>query len=1436
MNFFTRHRTLRTAGVILSALVWLANASNPPNGRTGAPFDGHCNGCHGGSNPNNYAGTVELSGMPSTIQPNVTYPLTLTMTTTGTGVPSRGGFQLVVVDGNNVNCGDLQNIAGQGTGTEMPSREYIEHRNPKNFSGGGSSISWDFNWKSPLSATGNTVKVYYIGNFCNGSGSGNDYPLTGNATFAFSPPPPISAAITNITNVLCFGQANGNATVTGSGGNGVYTYLWSNNQTGQTVNNVAAGNYTVTVTDSGGGTATAVATISQPSSAVNVTASSSNIITCTNQFSTLTANGSGGTGPYQYIWFNGNTGNTTEVTAAGTYVVTVTDNNGCTKTASVSVSQNITNPVANAVATIQSCSTGQATVNGQGSSTGANFSYLWTPPAGGSIISGGTSLNATVSGIGVYTLQVTNTTNGCTATANATVTGSAPPGVTASGTTLTCTNPSGTITSFTGAGGVTYAWSGPNNFTSPLQNPTVTETGVYTVTVTVTATGCASTATATVTGDLAPPNLSVAVTAATCASPNCIATASSTTPNATYIWGGGITSTAPSVTLPPGGPYTVTVTGSNGCTTSTQVAYSANVTPPSLTISGGSLNCATSSTTVAVGSNASNSAYQWSGGAIISGNGTAVITVDGGGMYTTTVTNPANGCTSTASFNVTVDTTKPTVIIAPPANLTCTNTVVQLNGAASSQGPVFTYQWAGPAIVVGASTLMPTVAAAGPYTTTITNTANGCSSTGSVTVVENTLLLLSIENVTLPACFGNATGSATAVATLGTPPYTYLWSNGASTAQINNLIAGTYTVTATDAGGCTEDGSITISQPTAVALSVSATGETGQGQQNGTATAASSGGIAPYTYLWSNNQTTSTITGLAPGVYTATATDANGCTAAQTVTVNSFNCVFSATLSTTNVTCNGAGNGSATVVLVNALAPVVYQWSNLGSTQTVNNLAPGIYTVTVTDASNCQVIISATIQEPAALTVNTSSTPLSAVGANDGTATANPAGGTAPYSYLWSNNVTTVTITGLAAGNYIVTVTDANGCTGVQSTFVSAFNCTVTAVLNTVNVTCAGAANGSATASLVGGEAPFTYSWSTGANTSTLINLGPGTYTATISDTNGCAGTAEATITEPAPLAAEVTAIQNVSCSNQNTGFVTISVTGGGTAPYSFDYPGAGQQLLGVGLYTITVTNPNGCTTTVDFSILAIDTLPPTVTCPPNIAQCDDGNLIQFSLPTSFDNCIGGALQTTLIQGLPNGSAFPSGTTQQVFRVTDQAGNSATCSFTVSIFPAPDVMLVSIGYDTNGMNTGFINIAPLGGSVPFNYLWKRNGVFFSNQEDLSGLSAGSYSLTATDANGCVVTTAPFNILGVVGTVVPFGEAGIRLSPNPATQWISIDYQMIDPVALEIYDGRGRLIYMTNEINSLRQITVSDLADGLYQVLVTGSNQVRYFGRFVKSGR
>ncbi len=167
MSNWITSRMWRSVGTVLCVLVWLANANNPPTGRTGAPFDnGSCNSCHEGGN---FSGLVSIQGLPSFIEPSTTYPLEVTLTPTG-GNPSRGGFQLVVVDGNSQNAGDLIAINAQ-SGTEFfNGREYLEQRQPKLFTGGG-PVSWSFNWKSPLTAARDTIRFFFIGNFCNGNGS-----------------------------------------------------------------------------------------------------------------------------------------------------------------------------------------------------------------------------------------------------------------------------------------------------------------------------------------------------------------------------------------------------------------------------------------------------------------------------------------------------------------------------------------------------------------------------------------------------------------------------------------------------------------------------------------------------------------------------------------------------------------------------------------------------------------------------------------------------------------------------------------------------------------------------------------------------------------------------------------------------------------------------------------------------------------------------------------------------------------------------------------------------------------------------------------------------------------------------------------------------------------------------------------------------------------
>jgi large repetitive protein len=1435
MTKLLRQRSTHFSLLIVSAIALLASSGNPPNGYTAAPFDNNCSSCHGGNNPSGFDGSVTLEGLPGTIVPGTTYPLTLRMTAAA-GNPNRGGFQIVVVDGSNNNYGDLTALTANGVGAEFfGSREYVDHRNPKNFSGNGSEISWSFDWKAIGTPAGNTAKFYFIGNFCNGSGSSGDFPKPENMIVPVDAPANITAEITGTTNVSCFGGNNGNATAAGSGGSGTYTYLWSNGQTAATAINLIAGNYTVTVTASGGGTGTAMANISQPTSALTALTMVGGSITCASSTTSITANANGGTPSYTYLWSNGSNDNPLSVNAAATYTVTVTDGNNCTKTATAVVSSNTIAPVAVATGSTQSCTSNSTTVSGTGSSTGANFAYLWTAPLGGNIIAGGSTINATVSGAGTYTLQVTNNANGCTKTATAVVSSPTPPVVSTSGTTLSCTNPTGLITA-SAVGNVSYSWSGPS-FNSNLQNPSVSQPGTYTVTVTSLANGCTATATATVISNIALPSLSVSTTTATCTNPLSNATATSNVAaQYNWTWPGGGNSTQATIPLSPGIVYTVVATNpSNGCTSSSTATYSGNTTPPSASTVGGTLTCSISQITVPSFTNATNPTYAWAGAGISSGNNTSSITVNVPGTYTVTITNSANGCTNTSTATVSQDITPPNVAIAPPTPLTCNSPTVMLNGTNTAAG-TFSYQWAGPMVVSGANTLSPTVSASGLYTLTATNTTNSCTSTSSATVQQSSAVVVSISSSSNVSCFGGSNGTASPITSGGLPPYSFLWNNTSTTATITGLAPGGYILTVTDGGGCTGTAAVQIIQPVApLVVNASATAITGAGQNNGTATANPSGGTSPYTYLWSNNAITQTIENLSAGVYTVTVLDNNGCSSFQTVNVSAFNCSFTATIQSTNVSCNGQNNGTATVTVGNANNPIVYQWSNQAFTSSVSNLAPGTYTVTATDATNCPVILSVTISQPPALVVSVSTTNVTAIGATDGTATVNANGGTAPFSYLWSNGSTLQTANNLAAGTYTVTVTDNNGCTNTQNAFINAFNCTGVAALNATNASCAGVANGSINALYIGGQSPITYLWSNSQTTQSITGITAGVYTVIMTDATGCALLDTAIVTEPAPLVAEIASITNVTCPNQQAGFVVINVTGGGTAPYSFNFPSAGQNLLAVGVYTTTVTNSNGCTTLANFSIIALDTVPPIITCPSNIVQCDSGFSTNFDLPNVVDNCLTTGIQYAIIQGQPNNSYFPAGTTTQVYRVTDNAGNSSTCSFTITTYPLPDVQGVLFGDDLNNTGVGFISITPVGGTPPFTFDWKKDNQPFATTEDLTGLFAGKYALTMKDASGCETTLSVITIDNVVNTTTPFQSAGIRLWPNPVMNegLLNIEMNNIEPVSLLIMNNTGQTMVTQQQFDAVTQVDLSKLTPGIYFTILVDKQGQRYYASFVK---
>ena len=286
---------------------------------------------------------------------------------------------------------------------------------------------------------------------------------------------------------------------------------------------------------------------------------------------------------------------------------------------------------------------------------------------------------------------------------------------------------------------------------------------------------------------------------------------------------------------------------------------------------------------------------------------------------------------------------------------------------------------------------------------------------------------------TTASCSGQSNGTATVTVTGGATPYSFNWSNGQTAATATNLAPGNYAVTVTGSNGCTATANTTVATANAPTLSVSSTPAC-SGLSNGTSTVAATGGTTPYTYNWSNGQTTATAINLTQGTYTVTVTGGNGCTKTANTTVATANAPALSISSTP--ACSGQSNGTATVTATGGTTPYTFLWSNGQAAATATNLAPGTYPVTVTGGNGCTATASTTVTTANAPTLSVSSTS-ACPGQSNGTATVTAAGGSMPYTYQWSNNQNTPTATGLAGGAYTVTVTTASACSSTAMITIS---------------------------------------------------------------------------------------------------------------------------------------------------------------------------------------------------------------------------------------------------------------------------------------------------------------------------------------------------------------------------------------------------------------
>lgn len=434
------------------------------------------------------------------------------------------------------------------------------------------------------------------------------------------------------------------------------------------------------------------------------------------------------------------------------------------------------------------------------------------------------------------------------------------------------------------------------------------------------------------------------------------------------------------------------------------------------------------------------------------------------------------------------------------------------------------------------------------------------------------------------SCAGGSDGEVSVGATGGTPPYSYTWSNAGTGPLQNGLSAGAYFVTVEDSNNCSSVGAVTVNEPSPVqALIINTQSETCAGSADGTATAAGLGGVAPYSYAWPNSNSTAQSTGLAPGSYEVTVTDFNGCSATSTAQVTGFDTLALSVNQLRNVVCAGGATGEISLNVTGGKSPYAFNWSNGTANNTAVNLSAGMYGATVTDANGCTDTVSVQISQPGVLQAQLHTTHISCNGAADGQLAVSTTGGNGNYTYQWSNQHNGDSIGGLAAGYYLVTVSDSAGCSTILSGVVNEPALLSSDVAELSGVSCNGGLDGSARAHAAGGTSPYGYVWDNGETDSTADSLAAGVYRVTITDFNGCETVDSVMISEPQPLNVFIDGIKNVTCFGYRNGEAEVEALGG-TAPYRYEWTSGSRSKiprnLRSGFNVVTVTDINGCSAT----------------------------------------------------------------------------------------------------------------------------------------------------------------------------------------------------------------------------------------------------------------
>ena len=861
-----------------------------------------------------------------------------------------------------------------------------------------------------------------------------------------------------------------------------------------------------------------------------------------------------------------------------------------------------------------------------------------------------------------------------------------------------------------------------------------------------------------------------------------------------YLWSNGAVTEDLSGLL--AGSYSVTVTDSLGCTEFLSVDVLEPLAPLSATLSPTDVLCTGDLTgsidALVVGGTAPYS-YLWS-----NGETTEDVFNLASGNYTLDLTDD-NGC----SFNVSTSITEPLDSLSIDLlsfDADCFGSATgSILGSASGGTAPYSYLWSNGAITDNLSNLI-----AGVYTITVTDDHN-CVLSVSDTINQPDEIVLSETHFDV-LCFGESSGSIDLNVAGGAPPYSFVWSNGDATEDVNDLIAGIYDVDVFDDNGCLSELQIEIIEPsTPISLSETHTDALCIGGSQGTINLSISGGTPGYSVVWNNDETSENIVDLVAGIYTAQVTDDHGCVDSISVEILDPSNTMELSVNETDVLCFANNTGAIDLTVVGGLAPYSFDWSNGETSEDLTGLLSGNYFVIVQDDNLCESFISGFIEQPEA--------PISAIdslsqvlcsGDSTGVILIEATGGTAPYTYLWDNTETTANINSLPIGDYTLTITDDHLCTQdftytITSPSAISIDTTITAV------SCFGDADGSIELSASGGVLPYTYLWSNGETTQDIDSLVFGNYTLTITDDNGCVTQETFLVDQPATPVSITHSSGNISCFGGNDGFIDITVSGG-NGGYVFDWSNAAlsEDLtdLFIGVYIIEVQDNKGC--------IDRDTIELTQPLTPLSLTTEMTPVICFSEENGTATVVASGATAPYSYLWSNGETTPLITDLIIgdysVWVTDSLGCLDSLTVTVTEPPLLTVVLDSIDVLCFGDSTGSVSASALGGVGGYEYLWSTTDI----TDTVNVLPAGVYSVTVSDTNGCTTTAS---------TTINQPDASLSGS------FIVVDNlcfgESFGSIAATI--NGGVLPYVYSWSNGETTQDIDSLSNGVYALTVTDSN-------------